>query len=65
MEIWLERLTLSPKECLKMIKELKDMTKKELKEELIGINEHIDNFSYGRFELNYREDILREMEKRK
>ena len=48
-----------------MIKELKDMTKKELKEELIGINEHIDNFSYGRFELNYREDILREMEKRK
>lgn len=46
------------------MKELKAMSKKELLQELDGIEHHIDNFSYGRFELNYREEILSEIERR-
>lgn len=47
-----------------MVKEIKDMTNKELKEEWDGIEYHIRNFAYGRFELNYREDLEREANKR-
>lgn len=40
------------------------MTNKELKEEWQGIESHIRNFAYGKFELNYREDLERELYKR-
>ena len=47
------------------MKELKDMTNKELLNQLNDIENHISNLGYGRFELNYREEIYREIDKRK
>ncbi len=44
--------------------ELKTMTKKQLKRELESVEEHIEQFSYGRYELYYREAVLRELEVR-
>ena len=44
--------------------EVKDMSEKELKEEWLAIESHIRNFAYGRFELNYREELLKEINKR-
>lgn len=46
------------------MKEIKDMTNKELKEEWKSIDYHIKHFSYGRFELNYRGELEAEMDKR-
>lgn len=46
------------------MKEIKDMNKKELIEELEGIEDHIENFSYGKSELFYREELYREIAKR-
>ena len=46
------------------MKEIKEMTNKELKQEWEGINSHIRNFAYGNFELNYRENLEQEAEKR-
>jgi hypothetical protein len=48
----------------KMEKELKDMTNKELKQEWIAIESHIRNFAYGKWELNFRDDIEKEANKR-
>lgn len=45
-------------------KEIKDMSDKELIKELEGIENHIENFSYGRSELIYREQLYKEIEKR-
>ena len=47
-----------------MVKEIKEMTDKELKEEWQGIESHIRNFAYGKSELYYREDLEREADKR-
>lgn len=44
--------------------EVKDMSDKKLIEELEGIEEHIENFSYGMSELMYREELYREINKR-
>ena len=44
--------------------EIKDMTMKELKQELVSVQEHIDMFSYGRYELNYREQLEVELDRR-
>jgi hypothetical protein len=44
--------------------ELKTMTKKQLKQELVSVEEHIENFSYGKYELYYREAVLRELDAR-
>ena len=46
------------------MKKVKDMTIRELKKELIGVQEHINYFSYGRYELNYREQLENELERR-
>ena len=46
------------------MKNLKDMTKKELGQELDGIEQHIAEFSYGKYELHYREAIYQEIERR-
>lgn len=46
------------------MKEVKDFTNKELKEEWEGINSHIRNFACGRWELNYREEIEQEADRR-
>jgi hypothetical protein len=47
------------------MKEISQFTNKELGEELKAINYHIQNFSYGRWELNYRNALIEEMLKRK
>jgi len=47
-----------------MVKEIKDMTNKELKQEWRGIESHIRNFAYGKWELNYRDELERESDKR-
>lgn len=46
------------------MKEIKDMTIKELKQELVSVEEHIDKFSYGSYELNYRDQLEKELERR-
>lgn len=46
------------------MKEIKDMTNKELLQELEGIEQHIKLCSYGKVELNYREELEREINKR-
>lgn len=47
-----------------MLKGIKDMKDSELIKELEGIEDHIENYSYGRFELNYREKLYKELIKR-
>lgn len=47
-----------------MTKEIKDMNNKELIEELNGIEQHIQLFAYGKFELRYRESLFKEIDKR-
>lgn len=46
------------------MKKIKDMTNKELKQEWKGITFHIRNFAYGRWELNYLNDLENEINKR-
>ena len=48
-----------------MVKEIKDMTNKELREEYEGIEQHIKLCAYGKWELNFREDLIKEATKRK
>lgn len=47
-----------------MVKEIKNMTNKELKEELKSIEYHIKNYSFGRWGLNYRMELEKEIDKR-
>lgn len=47
------------------MKEVKNMSDKELKEEWKSVDYHIKHFSYGRFELNYRAELEAEMNKRR
>jgi hypothetical protein len=46
------------------MKEIKEMKNDELKIELKSINYHIKHFSYGRWELSYRNELEKEAEKR-
>lgn len=46
------------------MKEIKDMTDKELVEKLEEIEQQIESSSYGRFELSYREELYGEVIKR-
>lgn len=46
------------------IKEVKDMTAKELVREWRDIDYHIRNLGVGRWELNYQAELEREMESR-
>lgn len=46
------------------MKKIKDMTNKELKEEWAGIEQHIKHFAYGKYELNYRDELEQEANKR-
>jgi len=48
----------------KKMKDIKDMSKKELIEELNAVEQHIELFAYGRYELNYREQLLMELGRR-
>lgn len=46
------------------MKKVSEMTKKELISELISVEEHIENCSYGRYELMYQSEIYKELDKR-
>jgi len=45
-------------------KPIAKMTKKELEKELNGIEQHIQELGVGRYELNYREQLLAEIDRR-
>ena len=46
------------------VKAIKDMSKKELEKEFIGVTEHIEHMSFGSYELNYQQQLENEIAKR-
>ena len=44
------------------MKEVKEMNKREVLREIKNINNHIENCSYGKFELYYREELFKRLE---
>lgn len=47
-----------------MFEDIKSMTTKKLETELKAVRWHIDNCSYGRYELNYEMALVRELNRR-
>ena len=50
---------------LNLKEDAEKLSNKKLKEEIEGIEQHISEFSYGRFELIWREALYKESERRK
>jgi len=46
------------------MKEVKEMTDKELKREYLAISDHINVCSYGRYELFYQNELAKELYER-